>query len=295
MLNLGGADVARATILLADNDLDFLKTRAEFLEQEGYRVIPAKDPIEARRVLDQGGIDLAVLDIRLQDDDDEKDTSGLTLAKEVARSMPKIILTAFPSVDAVREALRPQLDGLPAAVEFVSKAEGAEALLLAINRALGYSREWLRKVKEAIAGTYEELKEDHDHAQRQSNANYWASLGVAVVGIVIIFLGIALALWNRVEIGVASAIGGIVAEAASYLFFRRVDAANQRMDHYHRERIAGQRFETLLQACDGLDSEQRRERCREQVITAAIGRWLGALARDKISLPTGEGESEESK
>lgn len=125
----------KATILFADNDPDFLRTRSEFLEQEGYLVVPAADPTEARRKLEVGGIDLAILDIRLVDDDDEKDVSGLTLAKEVARTVPKIILTGFPSYEYVREALRPQLDGLPAAVGFVAKQEGTEALLDAIGRA----------------------------------------------------------------------------------------------------------------------------------------------------------------
>lgn len=127
----------KATILFADNDPDFLKTRSEFLEQEGYQVVFAADPTEARRKLEAGGIDLAILDIRLLDDDDEKDVSGLTLAKEVARTVSKIILTGFPSFDYVREALRPQPDGLPAAVGFVAKEEGPEALLQAVRKALG--------------------------------------------------------------------------------------------------------------------------------------------------------------
>lgn len=34
----------KVTILFADNDPDFLKTRSEFLEQEGYLVVTANDP-----------------------------------------------------------------------------------------------------------------------------------------------------------------------------------------------------------------------------------------------------------
>lgn len=126
----------KATILFADNDPDFLATRSEFLEQAGYTVIPARNPAQAQRKLEDGGIDLAILDIRLTDDDDERDFSGLALAKEVARSVPKVILTGFPSVDAAREALRPQLDGLPAAVEFLSKEEGVGEMLRAVRTAL---------------------------------------------------------------------------------------------------------------------------------------------------------------
>lgn len=125
--------MATKTILFADNAPEFLKIRREFLETEGYRVVSASNPTEARQLFEQGWIDLAVLDIRLLNDDDEKDLSGLLLAKEVARHIPKIMLTGYPSVDVVREALKPQLEGLPASVEFVAKEEGPEALIQAIN------------------------------------------------------------------------------------------------------------------------------------------------------------------
>jgi DNA-binding NtrC family response regulator len=89
----------KATILFADNHTHFLNTRKEFLERAGYRVITADNLEAARRILEGGQIDLAILDIRLVDDDDEKDTSGLTLARETNRFVPKIILTRFPTPD----------------------------------------------------------------------------------------------------------------------------------------------------------------------------------------------------
>jgi len=125
-----------ATILFADNHIEFLKNRTEFLEEEDYKVIPARNPTEARKVLERGEIDLAILDIRLRDDDDEKDTSGLTLAKEFAHSIPKIILTDYPNYQAVREALKIQARGKAPAVDFLVKEEGLEAMLRAVRRAL---------------------------------------------------------------------------------------------------------------------------------------------------------------
>lgn len=123
-------------VLLADNDPDFLDTRAEFLEQAGYRVLKAYTLAQARQLLAEAHLHLAILDIRMEKDDDEKDVSGLTLAKDPAFCpVPKIMLTGFPSYQAVREALGPALDGMPPAVDYLSKQEGPEALIQAVERA----------------------------------------------------------------------------------------------------------------------------------------------------------------
>src|SRR5258705_11551110 len=111
-------------ILFADNDSSSLAARKEFLEQEGYEVLPAATVDEARRVLEHHLVDLAVIDVRLSTDTDERDWSGLALANETDKAIPKIILTRYPTYDLVREALGPHLDGLPAAVDFVAKQEG---------------------------------------------------------------------------------------------------------------------------------------------------------------------------
>lgn len=138
----------KATILFADNDPDFLVTRAEFLRQEGYQVIPVSDVATARRMLEQGDIDLAILDIRLVNDDDEKDASGIALARDAAyRDIPKIVLTNFPSTAAAVQALRTDTDGQSPVLDFVTKEEGPEVMLKAIRQALSVSRrqqtEWI--------------------------------------------------------------------------------------------------------------------------------------------------------
>ncbi|MBM3299269.1 MAG: winged helix-turn-helix domain-containing protein [Deltaproteobacteria bacterium] len=122
-------------ILLADNDSDFLNTRAEFLENAGYQVLKALTLAEAERLLREAYVHLAILDIRMENDDDEKDVSGLILAKDPAfRPVPKIMLTGFPTTDAVRESLRVQVDGLQPAVDFLEKKEGPEAMTQVVER-----------------------------------------------------------------------------------------------------------------------------------------------------------------
>jgi len=176
-------------ILLADNDDDFRKTLTEFLEQEGYHIIQATNPTEARQRVEAGGIDLAILDIRLENEDDERDLSGLWLAKEMAEKVPtivtsgfmeqmipmipKIILTGFPSYENVREALAPRVGGLPAAVDFVAKQEGPEVLLAAVRRALSASERRQAEIPVAPAAMMAEVPGIRVQAQRKT----WILIG----------------------------------------------------------------------------------------------------------------------
>jgi CheY-like chemotaxis protein len=261
----------KAIILLADNDKEFLETRRESLEREGLKVVPALDPGEARNILEQGGIDLAILDLRLLNDDDEKDLSGLNLAKRVAPSIPKIILTKFATVEAVREALGPQLEGLPPAVDFVAKQEGPQALLTAIRKVLKLGS----RFREVTDGLALQIREDYEDARQQARWNYRVSLGVAVAGITIIFVGVGLTMGGMLAVGVPSVVAGVIAEAVGILFFRRADVANARMDRYHSELLGTRQFENLLAACDELLTAERQEKCKEKVIETAAELWLG--------------------
>lgn len=126
----------KISVLLADNDPDALATYAEFLTSVGYRVLTASSPAEARSVMETRRVHLAVFDLRLVNDDDEKDRSGLNLARESPRVIPKLILTRYPTYQAVRDALRLDGDSMPPAIDFLDKHAGLEPLGEAIRAAL---------------------------------------------------------------------------------------------------------------------------------------------------------------
>jgi DNA-binding response OmpR family regulator len=128
--------MSAAKVLIADNQPRFLGQCAQFLERAGYAVITAHSAEDALHHLQQTNLHIAILDNRLCDDTDEQDFSGIRLARQCDPSIPKIILTAFPTWQAARDAM-----GLPAgeespAVDFVSKQEGMSELLNRVRRAL---------------------------------------------------------------------------------------------------------------------------------------------------------------
>jgi DNA-binding response OmpR family regulator len=123
-------------ILFIDNIQDFLEVQSKLLEQVGYQVLRAVTLEDAEKKLKEKRIHLAICDIRMLDEGDEQDISGLLLAqKEEYRPIPKIILTAYPSYEYVREALGLTPEGLPPAVNFLDKDEGPEALIQAVGQA----------------------------------------------------------------------------------------------------------------------------------------------------------------
>lgn len=127
-------------IMFADNDLDFLATRSEFLERAEYFVFQAKTLAEAEWLLQNANIHLAVLDIRMENDDDELDKSGIELAKNKQyRVIPKIILTNFAYYDSIREVLIAESSGFRPALDVIKKEDGPEALIKAIKIAFDIS------------------------------------------------------------------------------------------------------------------------------------------------------------
>lgn len=126
----------RRRILFIDNDLDFLDVRVRRLQADGFDVQTATDLDQAEELLKRNWVHLAIVDVRMREENDDKDTSGISLAKNPDyAAIPKIILTKYPGFEYVREALGPVVDGMPPAVGFLSKKEGYDAMLAAIKEA----------------------------------------------------------------------------------------------------------------------------------------------------------------
>ena len=72
----------KAKILIADNDKFALDTCESYLRSKGYDVHSALSPSRVTEILDEENIHLAVLDIRLIDDTQEDDFSGIWIAQQ---------------------------------------------------------------------------------------------------------------------------------------------------------------------------------------------------------------------
>jgi len=124
-------------ILIVDNSKDYLSSESAFLKRHGFSVYEAENKSEALRVLSDYKIDLIIIDVRLNNDADPEDRSGIDFAIDIGyKNIPKILITGFPDFKTVREALSFRFNQYPIAVNFISKQENRESLVSAINSAL---------------------------------------------------------------------------------------------------------------------------------------------------------------
>lgn len=133
----------KATVLLVDDDKDYRDSLRQFLELEDYAVQEASSLEEAEEKLAAGNVDVALVDLRLTDNVNDRDFSGLRVAKWAAdKEASCIIITSYPTVEVTRFALRSR-GAEPRAEDLVPKKDGPQAILDAIEVVLGRKSEQL--------------------------------------------------------------------------------------------------------------------------------------------------------
>ncbi len=117
------------TILLVDDEPDFLEAARLTLESAGYRVVTAADAQGALEAARHTPLSLAVLDVNLPDGD------GYGLCREMRTQSEG---ADFPILFlSVRREMRDILWGIAAgARDFLTKPIGRQELLAAVDRAL---------------------------------------------------------------------------------------------------------------------------------------------------------------
>lgn len=73
------------TILVADDDPDYLFQTVFNLERVGYKTIAVESQVEAESVIDKFRPDLAIFDLMMENDD-----SGFTLCYKIKRKYPDV-------------------------------------------------------------------------------------------------------------------------------------------------------------------------------------------------------------
>jgi len=115
-------------ILVVDDEAQIRDLLAVYLTKQGYRVSTAASSAQTMRLVNEGPIDLVVLDIGLAEED------GLKLLATIKATRPDLRVVMLTGMGFVEELL--QEANQKGADGYVSKVLPLEELLLAIERAL---------------------------------------------------------------------------------------------------------------------------------------------------------------
>ena len=117
-------------ILVVDDVVDWRTTVAGLLEDEGYVAGSAATAEEALELFAREHWDLAIVDIRL-DERDEENIAGLDLAAELKAQqpdLPVVMITGYSDQDKVEDALKQDAAGRKVATDFIEKGLTEELL-----------------------------------------------------------------------------------------------------------------------------------------------------------------------
>jgi len=125
-----------ASILVVDDDELFRELLSSAVERHGHQPRPAATLAEARRLLNDGGVDLAYLDVRLPDG---SGIEALESIRATADPPEVIIVTGRGDPDGAELALR------CGAWDYIEKPASVDRMILPMLRALAYREEKRRR------------------------------------------------------------------------------------------------------------------------------------------------------
>ena len=110
-------------LLVVDDIRDWQVTIGGVLTDNGYDVATAGSMADAMLLLDENDYDLALLDMRL-DETDEENVDGLKLAEKIRERWPQVkvvIVTGYGTPEIVQKTMEPNADGKRLAEDYVPK------------------------------------------------------------------------------------------------------------------------------------------------------------------------------
>ena len=120
------------TILIVDDEKNYLLVLEALLSAEGYETMAAQSANEALRLIDESDLDLILTDMKMPG------LSGMDLlveAKKRKPEVPVIMMTAYGTIEMAVEAMKKQ------AYDYITKPFQNEELKLTIKkRTTGWSR-----------------------------------------------------------------------------------------------------------------------------------------------------------
>ncbi len=119
------------TILVVDDEKNYLLVMAALLSDQGFEVLTAENGVQALEVIDETDLELVLTDMKMPQMD------GIDLLTRITKlrpELPVIVMTAFGTVEKAVEAMK------TGAFDYITKPFQNEELMLTIQKALDMHR-----------------------------------------------------------------------------------------------------------------------------------------------------------
>jgi DNA-binding response OmpR family regulator len=123
-------------ILIIDGNNNYARILGSYLQAENFVVHYANDTFTAQAKVKQLPIHAALINVRLLNERDSNDWSGMELAERIRPYTRVILMAQHPTYEMTRLALAPRINAPAPACDFVAKGEGTVAIITAVRKAL---------------------------------------------------------------------------------------------------------------------------------------------------------------
>ena len=93
----------------------------------------------------------------------------------------------------------------------------------------------------------QQLEQTFEECRGQAKHWFRWSLIAAILGVLVIFGGVAMILILNITAGLVTSASSIIIEAVSALFFRQLREANKRVDNYYEKLLKEERIHQLIE------------------------------------------------
>jgi len=116
----------KGLVLIVEDDRNISRTLSTILQSEDYEVLTAPDFAEGRRLADNPGVEVVLLDVKLPDRD------GIQLLQHFTKTRPDVTVVMMSGHGSIEDAVRATQHG---AYDFLEKPISLEKLLITVENA----------------------------------------------------------------------------------------------------------------------------------------------------------------
>jgi hypothetical protein len=178
-----------------------------------------------------------------------------------------LIVTSLLAFSFFREYLRFRIRTQQIAMGTrVAEDEAEEADTETDNKVPGPSDQKLDDPKHVVNSNFKLLERYYDQTLVEYRLNFRTTAVIASLGFVAILIGIGIAYSGTIAVGVVSGAAGVVAEAATILFFRQNQEQVKQVQEYHKKLVSTQYLLTAISLADSLQGQLREDEVKRIIL-----------------------------